>query len=137
MSELTVNDLEKLLRQNKVAICAETAERYRHTLASDHLRPHQTNWSTAGAEYTHDVIVVAAALHPSEITVRNQLRWASTGILRQHGIGYGHHVTMLNAYFAAARRVLPTTPDARQALDALEQFMARILAEISREETSD
>ena len=119
MSRSLVNDLEHLLRRHKSQLCAGAAVRYRASLLSGGIPAHNPDWSGAGA-----------ALHPSDVTLRQQFRWASTGLLRQYGIGYDQHQAMLRAYFDGAREIL--NPAHGKAISTLEQFIAGILAEIFR-----
>jgi hypothetical protein len=125
MSDGIVNDLEHRLRRHQVQLCSEAANRFLAILKSSSSQAFDAGWATAGAAFTHELIIVAAALYPSETTLRNQFEWASTGRLRQYGIGLEHHKAMLQAYFGAARRILGATAG----LDELEAFISRVLTD--------
>jgi hypothetical protein len=119
-------ELEKLLRQHEMQICAEVAERYRQSATE----PKHAFYAQIGTKYFHDLVVVATALYPSETGIRLQFQWAASGALRREGVDYVHHAAMLNMYFAAARRVTKGQQQTRAALDQVEQLMQRILTEV-------
>ena len=125
-----VNDLENLLRHHKDRLCVEAAARYRHAVRSDHAPTQADKLAQAGAEYTHELVLIASALYPSDISLRNQYKWASTGRLRQYGIGFDQQLAMLRGYFYEARQLAELRPAAQQALDSLEQFMSSVLMEV-------
>jgi hypothetical protein len=124
-----VNNLEHLLRRHKRRLCAEAAARYRRSAGSDNPATETDRLALVGAEYTHELILIAAALYPSETTLRNQYQWASTGQLRQRGIGHDQQAAMLHGYFDAARQLRGLGTTTQAALADLEHFMAHILGE--------
>jgi hypothetical protein len=119
-------EFENMLRQNELLLCAQTAQRYRQS-ATD---PKHIGYAQAGAKYFHDLVIVAAALYPSETGLRLQYQWAATGALRRMGVGYEHHAAMLQFYFNAARQILNLQPDTREALDTVERFMLDLLKDV-------
>jgi hypothetical protein len=119
--------LEALLRANEAQLCAETSVRFAAMLPSIGGEAITEQEISAGAKYTHDLIVVAAALYPSENTLRSEWSWASSGLLPRHGIGFEHLSAMLHAYFSAATDVLADALKDKQNLDTLEAFVSNTL----------
>jgi hypothetical protein len=132
VSRKKFDHLEKMLRQSENLLSVETVRRFQAKLP-----PHvQTDTFTieamaaAAAHYIHQLVVVATALYPSEITLRKEYEWAATGTLQRYGIGYREQVTLLQTYFASARDVLNLDSALYQAIDLLENAMLRILTDV-------
>src|SRR4051812_24441271 len=105
-TRMRMNSVESLLRANEDHLCAETAVHFEANLPAINGTSLAQSEIRAGAKYTHDLILIAAALYPSDITLRNEWNWASSGLLPRQGIGYEHFATMLHAYFSVATDVL-------------------------------
>ncbi len=128
MSQPEFEQVERLLRQNAARLRDETAAR---CLQLSTLKvPDMTDEAAAraGAEHIHALVLVVAALYPSEITLRNQYEWASTGLLDRHEIGYEYLATLLRVYFEVARDVLGASTS--NTLNRLEEFMNRVLTDV-------
>ncbi len=127
-----LDDLERFLRGHKSQLCAGAADHFnRLSMPIPPSTPdHHAIWAQVGAEFFHQLAVVAAALYPSQVTLRSQYAWASTGMLRRYGIGYDHQAAMLEGYFRAARQIPSVEPVIHHQLSALEQFMSEVLAEV-------
>ncbi len=127
-----LDDLEHFLRGHKSQLCAGAADHFNRLSAPvpTATLDRRTIWAQIGAEFFHQLAVVAAALYPSQITLRSQYAWASTGTLRRYGIGYDHQAEMLEGYFRTARQI-PSVPSViHHQLSALEPFMSEVLAEV-------
>jgi hypothetical protein len=122
-----MNKLESLLRAHEDQLCAVTTARFQANLPAVDGTTLTLAEIRAGAKYTHDLILVAVALYPSDITLRNEWSWASSGMLPRHGIGYEHFVTMLRAYFSSAADILADESKDRSLLDTLEAFIKKSL----------
>ncbi len=126
------DSLETFLRTQEERLCTETAQRFASKpLPSSTEVPRLTPAEIlAGARHLHQLVVVAAALYPSTITLNNELAWASEGYLPQRGITYEHLSVMFQAYFKIASDLLLPEGKERQALDRLEPFIIKTLNQI-------
>jgi hypothetical protein len=126
------NELEQLLRRNETGLCAETGRRFSGSLPSyvqtDEYSPEAM--INSAAHYVHHLVVIVAALYPSEITLRKEYEWAATGQLRRYGIGYREQVALLQTYFASVRNTLKLSPSLFNAVDLLEDCMLRVVSEV-------
>ena len=131
MSNSPLTDLENFLRAHQDTLCAQTAARFQELLASASSSPQSLDSQDieAGASYLHQLAMVAAALYPSETTLRQQYGWATHGMLRQKGVLHEHQALILKTYFGAVRDLSEAEPDIQAAAADLEVFMKRILAD--------
>ncbi len=128
MSQPDFEQLERLLRQNAARLRDETTAR---CLQLSTLKvPEMTDEAAAraGTAHIHELVLVVAALYPSEITLRDQYEWASTGLLDRQQIGYEYLATLIRVYFEVARDVLGSSKVSQ--LNSLEAFMTKVLTDV-------
>jgi hypothetical protein len=132
-SRASFDELEHLLRDYETSLCRDAVQRFMVTFPHVMMQQPEAayaNMVQSGSQYVHRLILVGAALYPSETTLRHEYQWTVDSPLIRFGIGLEHQRTLLSALCSSARETLDLAPEVRKALNTLEVAMLRILDEV-------
>ncbi len=128
MSQPEFDRLEQLLTENAAQLRDETVRRCLQNATMTVPGMSDEDAARAGAEHTHELVMIVVALYPSETSLRQQYEWAATGVLDRRQVEYDHFALLLRVYFDVARDVLDASD--HPVLDTLEKFMQRVLKDV-------
>jgi hypothetical protein len=128
-------ELEEVLRRHEAVLVNQAACRFRCACAAEQ---HLLHLAQTGAQYLHQLLVVSAAVYPSDVFMHTSYMSAMqpTAILLQRNLRFRHQKELSRKYFEAALEILVHYPHLKQALTQLEQKLDDVLRQMYQTELS-